>query len=337
LEAKVSDMESVRNDKLGRVASPHRLKDQDSANMETPTAPQLTYFNGQLWLGYRTAANHVVVGCRTNNDITDSTFQTFDLASNPKVRATSDDPPTLCGFNGRLYIAWKADMPNGRIKYQSTDGAGNWQPNFTELSEKFQTSAAPVLAAFNGRLYLAYLSEDEGDDGTCDIFFSVTQNGKDWSEPQRQDIGGYQFARSSYPPSFSIFDDNLQVFWGAGTRDEHAVYYSGLPLNSAVKRNSIDQGKWRTPNGSSVVYRPGQQWIFSTAQDEEISVATDRDFRKRSVMSGKQTAANALSSHACAAAIVPGFPGKLGKPWRIFVIWKNSGTDHTLWESSIDI
>jgi hypothetical protein len=289
-----------------------------------------------LWLTYRTTGNRILLGVRTTNEPGTNQFQEYDLSADSRTRAKSDHPPAIAGFNDRLYIAWKSEGPNTGIWYQSTDGQGNWRPQPISIGASFKTSSAPVLHTFHGRLYLAWLAEHPNGDRTYDIWFSHTADGAHWSPPVRQQVNeANNFARSPYFPDFSVFNDTLYLFWGSGPTRGDQVYYAPVSLGTVVHLTAIHGGSWRTYIGNALTYRVGQEWIFTTGLDNGIWVGTGAGWASYSNL--KNSPATALSSHSPTAAIVPGFPGKVGQPSRIFLIWKNQGSSNTLWESSYDI
>jgi hypothetical protein len=287
-----------------------------------------------LWLSYRTTGNRILLGVRTTEDPTTNTYHEYDLSADPKVRAKSDHPPALGGFKGRLYVAWKSEGPNTGIWYQRTDGAGNWNPGPILIGASFKTSSAPVLQEYNGKLYLAWLDQFAGADHTYFIWFSTTDDGVHWTSPTRQTVDSSgNFARSPYFPDFSILNGALYIFWGSGPTHGDQVYYAPVHLGSTVTHLAVHGGSWKTKIGNAVVFRVGQQYIFTTGLDLGIWVATGPGWADYTNL--KTSAATALSSHSPSAAIVPGIPG--GTPWRIFLVWKNQGSSNTLWESSHDI
>jgi hypothetical protein len=204
------------------------------------------------------------------------------------------------------------------------------------LGYPYRTVAQPILHVYKGRLYLAWLSTSPNGDQTRDVWFAYTDNGLNWSSPVRQTVNEpNNYLRSPYPPSFSILNDTLFIFWGSGPTRGDAVYYAPLKLDSIVGFVSIHGGSWRTKIGNTLVYKIGSQWIFTTGLDFGIWEATGHNWS--SYRNLKNSPATAATSHIPAAAIVPGYPGKLGKPWRIFLLWKNQGSSNTLWESSVDL
>lgn len=287
-----------------------------------------------MWLSYRTTGNRILLGARTTNDPNTNTYFEYDLSADNRVRAKSDHPPALAGFKGRLYIAWKAEGPNHGIWYQRTDGAGNWNPAPIYIGASFQTSSSPVLQAFDNKLYLAWLAQSPNADQTYDIWFSTTADGVHWTPPVRQKVNeNNNYARSPYFPDFSIVNGTLYLFWGSGPTRGDQVYYAPVHLGSIVTLSAVHGGSWRTKIGNALVYRIGEQWIFTTGLDGGIWLATGAGWATYCNL--KTSAATAVSSHSPSAAIVPGIPG--GAPWRIFLVWKNQGTSNTLWESSHDI
>lgn len=289
-----------------------------------------------MWLSYRTSGNRILLGVRTTNDPNTNQYQEYDLSADNRTRAKSDKPPAIAGFNDRLYVAWKSEAPNTGIWYQRTDGAGNWFPGPIYIGASYKTSSAPVLQEYQGRLYLAWLAEGQNADKTWDIWISTTSDGVSWSIPARQTVNtAGNYARSPYFPDFSILNDELYLFWGSGPTRGDAVYYAPVRLGALTTLTAVHGGSWRTTIGNALTYRIGQEWIFTTGLDNGIWVATGAGWAEYQNL--KNSPATAISSASPSAAIVPGYPGKLGKPWRIFLVWKNSGNGDTLWESSYDL
>jgi hypothetical protein len=290
-----------------------------------------------LWLSYRTSGNRILLGVRTTNEPNTNQYQEYDLSANSQTRAKSDHPPAIHGFNNRLYVAWKSEGPNTGIWYQATDGAGNWRfPGPVYIGRNYATSSSPALQAFQGRLYLAWLSESQNADKTWDIWIASTADGATWTIPARQVVNeANNYARSPYPPAFSVLNDTLYIFWGSGPTSGDSVYYAPVRLGQLTTFTAVAGGSWKTNIGNALTYRIGQQWIFTTGLDNGIWVATGPGWAEYANL--RNSPATAVSSARASAAIVPGYPGKLAKPWRIFLVWKNSGSSDTLWESSYDL
>jgi hypothetical protein len=110
-----------------------------------------------------------------------------------------------------------------------------------------------------------------------------------------------------------------------GTKIAHeAVQSAELAISiqmSKEKRNDLPTGKSRSSDTRRCPARTPSATGAGWAEYQNL----------------KNSPATAISSASASAAIVPGYPGKLGKPWRIFLVWKNSGTANTLWETSYDL
>jgi hypothetical protein len=63
-------------------------------------------------------------------------------------RKTSTSP-TLAGFNGKLYIAWKGPAEGRDDMYWSAFDGSNWSDQQAQGSP---TSTSPALAGFNGKI-----------------------------------------------------------------------------------------------------------------------------------------------------------------------------------------
>jgi len=347
-------MESSRDGTVGDISDPATLKNEKNNMLKSDSAPALTFFNGRVWMAYRTKESHIVLACRVDSDKEPqgTTYQEFRLSS-PTFQAKSDEPPTICGFNGRLYVFWKdSTVGKGVIRYQSTEDGGSWSESGTKEIAGSMTKSAPAAVVHRGYIHVATLADS--DTPLREIRFHVSYDGNLWNQPIRQRIAPTPAisAVSPYPPSFSIVDNAMTMFWGAGENDEHAVYYATVdPWNApwnvggvgvvdtraVVTPQKIDNGKWHTAIGNAVAYRGGQQWIFTTTRDDkEISVATAENFDVRASLSARKS--KVKSPKTCGVCIIPGVSGqKYRKSWRIVVIWREASNSASLYQAFIDI
>jgi len=114
-----------------------------------------------MWLAYRTPDNKIFLGQRHkhNADNVDckTEYNVIDLSCNPATMAKSVFPPALCGFNDKMYLAWKPEEPNV-IKYQRTDGSLRFDPKPPLTVPAENIVAGPVLARTSTTLYLSWLA-----------------------------------------------------------------------------------------------------------------------------------------------------------------------------------
>ena len=175
----------------------------------SPTTPALTYFvtllpahannsNGRIWLSYRAADKSIRLGYRVDNDPTARDYATYDLSANARIQVQSSKSPAICVFQDKLYIAWKPDNADV-IKYQRTDGEGNWESNPFSVGGSNVSGLpgpyAPALGVYGGKLYLAWLAK--ADSAPYDIWFTTSSDGSQWTTPGRIQVlmsGSVKFA-----------------------------------------------------------------------------------------------------------------------------------------------
>ena len=231
--------------------------------------------NGQLWLSYRAkdadgkTKDRICLHCLY--DTTTNQWQEYDLSQITKVNATSDAAPSICGFKGYLYVAWRSPS-NGKVYYQRTSAEGSAKDPggwFDAAKEtKHSTNDAPVLFAFENQIYLATLEHSAAKT----IYISSSSDGINWSEPNVQGVklpdGTNTTADSTCAPTFSvdINSDELSLIWVPKT-PENIVYIAKVDRDGTT---SVETYQVNNPLVNSAVYRPGQQLVFTTRNSDSV-------------------------------------------------------------------
>jgi len=343
-------MDADRSEEFDAITEPIQLKNQNNAAMKTEGAPTAAFFNGRIWMAYRTTDHsRIIVGCRTSNDLEKSIYEEYDLNLKfPDGPGKSNEPPAIVAFKQRLYIFWKAStgFKPGNIVYTSTEDGSQWN----DLQRiPVETKLPAAVVAYGDRIYLAYLS-NQSTPAPIDII--STSDGQNWSSPTTQLFGANETnpATAAYSPCFSVSNNRLVMFWNGKsdvvqTAPLNTAGIDGAKTsNNAVTTNlapsapeTLVEGKWQTKIGSAAVYNSQQQWIITTSKGNgEISIATGDDFDKRFNLTGQSS--KAKSSNRCAVCLIPGFFGrKYSQPWRIALIFRGFGPDASLKELFIDL
>jgi hypothetical protein len=278
------------------------------------------------------------VGCRVEPGLGCQTYEEYDLYIRDEDRGKTNVGPALSEFRGRLYVFWKTGTRPGAgsIVYTSSEGGQEWAEVETL---KFSTSNSPAVVCFQDRLYLAYLNQ------SSEIMISAF-DGNSWSQATTQRFPGSQSnATSPYPPSFSVSNNLLTMYWGGGQTTRDAVLYSELatrgitapsgPFNSnSAAPKKIDGGKWQTKIGNTVASRSENQSVITTSKNGEISIASQHDFESRADLTKHASAAK--SATTCGIALVPGYFGRTyGEEWGTVVVYRGFGTKSDMYEISI--
>lgn len=281
--------------------------------------------NGRIWLSYRAADKSIRLGYRVDNDPTARDYATYDLSANARIQAQSSKSPAICVFQDKLYVAWKPDNADV-IKYQRTDGEGNWESNPFSVGGSNVSGlpgpSAPAFGVSGGKLYLAWLAK--ADSAPYDIWFTTSSDGSQWTAPGRIQVligGSYKYASSSYPPCFSKDGSDWIFYWISGS----TVYFAPVVIAGSTTAVKTVTGPWSKPTGISCVYRDDQQWILVTDTDQNISVT--RFPKAEFSLTGLNSLAK--SSEAVGVAILPGTPSA---SWKIFVVWEGREEDQRLQE-----
>jgi hypothetical protein len=292
-----------------------------------------------MWLAYRSRESKIIVACRIADELTNRTYEEYDLHGKYSDQGKSSSAPAVCELNGRLYIFWKASTGAhpGPIVFTSTEDGETWEDLQTT---QFKSTFSPAVGRYRHSLYLAYLN------ASSEIAISSSFDGQTWSAPTVQHFAGSAAnVKSPYPPSFSVSDGALTMFWGGGQPHSDATLYAPLDVaginnpSGTVNTNSatpqkIDGGKWQTKVGNTIVFRSSNQTIISTSRNGEISIATDDQFEKRSNLTDQEP--KAKSAAACGACLLPGFFGRANQEeWGLVLVYRGYGSDTKLYEVSI--
>jgi hypothetical protein len=291
----------------------------------------LTYSNGNVWIAYISREGSVMLACEHKSDSSYAWYSETNLGA--KLKATSDRSPSIAVFDNDLYVAWRGQ--DSVIRYQRTiDGGTGWFPDSQKPKGSYTTSAAPILFAYKATLVLAWLDEQQEDDETYVIHYKTSTDGRKWSDdpaefrPAGKSAGEKgDAAKSPYPPTFSIHNEKLYLFWGAGRDNDDNVFFANFDIQNSILAapSTVDKGNWNTTVSNAVAYKdstPSHQWIFSMDSDSgRIWVAADHHFSAHTNLSLYSPSAG------LSATIIPGYMvGVSGatRPWKIVGVYHHS-------------
>jgi len=242
-------------------------------------------------------------------------------AHKEQTNATTNKAPSICAFQGYLYIAWKS-INDDYVYYQRTDTqdakkitSGGWFQRPRKSIHK--TTEAPVLTASKDQLYMASLDESLRATGDRIIWLTTSEDGTTWpTSKSMQSLempdGKKDNASSPYPPTFSMQKTALKMIWGSAVDD--AVRYADINPKASVRVSKNTD--FQTKIGNGAVYRVGEEWVFTTVQGGNI------ELRKIGQEDDSLTISSASGSIP-SAAVVPGIP--IYKQWRILLGNRDTG------------
>ena len=242
--------------------------------------------------------------------------------------ATSSQPPSLCEFKEKLYLAWKPEDSNV-IKYQRIDSESHLEFGAPATVRADHIVCGPVLGATSRQIFLTWLAGPERADGTHDIWIAESSDGHSFDvfNYSRQNI----HAHSRYPPCFSARGDVMALHWiydtkvfraeinpddteydTAGPPEPHAIDFAtvGQPpedVSTAIRPHVF-------PTGVTCAYGHNKRWLIVTRSDDAIWVVPPHGDEIYPL-----NAASASSAKRAGAAFV----GVSTNRWNLFVAWKD--------------
>lgn len=188
------------------------------SQQSTSDAPALAVFNDTLFLAWKANdnSNKIYYAMSTNG-----VNWTWPSQNNYLPGQSTSAAPALAGYNGKIYIAWKANDPSNRIFYGSSLNGTSWASSYSSVPDQ-ATSAAPALAAFKDRLFLAWKANDDSNR----IYYAYSTNGTTWSWPAFDNhIPGQSTSTS---PALAGFKNRIYIAWKASNASNKIYYGSSL-------------------------------------------------------------------------------------------------------------
>jgi hypothetical protein len=134
---------------------------------------------------------------------------------------TTDTPPALTVFDGRLYIAWKGIGGSQLINVESSSDGVNFGNKVT-LAES--TDFGPALASFGGRVYIGWMGRDKDHQLNLESSSDGVNFGNKVTIPQSTSAG----------PALADANGQLYIAWVGIDKERH--------LNVESSSNGVNFG-----------------------------------------------------------------------------------------------
>ena len=294
-----------------------------------------------MWLAYRTPDNKIFLGQRHkhNADNVDckTEYNVIDLSCNPATMAKSVFPPALCGFNDKMYLAWKPEEPNV-IKYQRTDGSLRFDPKPPLTVPAENIVAGPVLARTSTTLYLSWLAGPARPDGSYDIYLSESTDGETFETFNYSKSNKH--ARTHCPPCFSACGEVLTIYWINGCKvhsgevnpddtefDTHETYatpkvYDFEKIYCHAMQNVTPSVHSKHPIAIACAYGDNKRWLVVTTSDDKVWILPPRGDTPLYTLT--DSSAQASSAMRVGAAFVEISPERR----QVFINWKDKSDEN---------
>ena len=169
------------------------------------------------------------------------------------------DPPYPVIVNRTVYVTWhqtfpapsdSAPAPKDRLYCSSsTDGGKSWTDNVIDQG-KSNNVATPILVHDSSRSRF-YTFWDDDRNGSLDVFFSTSTDGKSWSPAVRLDNDPSKGRDHLLPAAAVAPNGRIDVVWYDYRNDPYPAAPTGGNLgnrNDVYSASSFDGGATWTPN-----------------------------------------------------------------------------------------
>lgn len=133
----------------------------------------------------------------------------------PIQQETSELPPALAVFNGRIYIAWTGT--DSQLNVMSSPDGVTWNENTHARLGQF-AQWGPSLAVFNSKLFLAFTNSSSNDTNSA-VALMFSTNGTTFTVPaflppfSKSEFPPETFEESIRGPALAVFKSELFVAW----------------------------------------------------------------------------------------------------------------------------
>lgn len=167
--------------------------------------------------------------------------------------------PAAVEFNGRLYLAFKANDSSNQIYVMSSANGTTWDASAPVPGNS--TSADPTLAVFNNRLYLAFKANDSSNQ----IFVMSSSDGSTWGSS-----AAIPNNSTSAAPSLATFGSRLYVVFKANDSSNKIYVISSSDGSSWNTSYAIPSNS--TSDGPGAIAFNGRLYVVFKANDNSNQI-----------------------------------------------------------------
>ncbi|HLJ00808.1 MAG TPA: hypothetical protein VKT76_13905 [Bradyrhizobium sp.] len=181
-------------------------------------SPAMAVFNGRLYVAFRSKDNTLYVSAVKVG--ADGYYNRIDTDNANGINGIKlQNNPAMAAFNGKLYIAFKANDESNKLYVTSSDDGMNFPKAKGYNDIRLQNS--PAMAAFNGKLYIAFKSNDSMDK----LYVTSSDDGTNF--PEAKIKGTLQFTDSPAMATQSFIDTLHNVKFAVYGDMPYGVPYEG--------------------------------------------------------------------------------------------------------------
>lgn len=172
----------------------------DDTGGDSPVAPALAYWDGDLYVAYRAGTSG---GDPIHVRVSTDDGETWSSATN--TSGATSVSPAMAGFGSKLFLAYNGNGSNIWVRY-STNGS-----TWSEYTDTGLTSGgAPGMAAFNSKLYVAAVNS------SGDMVVTWSSAGSSWSSPltlsaMKQASQALNSGATLGPPTLAAYGSSLLI------------------------------------------------------------------------------------------------------------------------------